>query len=140
MGNPAIRGHQGRIKVLLNGQPANIFNITNFESNQDSDFQRSKYVGNAIPEGDQIENGWSGSIDLEVKDGSADDLVDALISTNLAGIGGDEALLIEDEYYTNGVIRSYVYYDVQYKLSKRKPANEKQTKRLDWQASGRQKL
>lgn len=140
MVNPSIKGHHGRIKVLLNGQVTQIVHITNFEVNQDSDFSRSKYVGNAVPEGDQTENGWSGTIDLEVKDASADDLADALISTNLAGIGGDEVVVIEDEYYLDGQIRSYVYFDCQFKLSKRKPSNEKQTKRLDFQSSGRQKI
>lgn len=140
MGNPSIRGHHGRIKILLNGAVQQILHLTNFEVNQDSDFSRSKYVGNAVPEGDQVENGWSGTVDLEVKDATADDLIDALISTNLAGIGGDEVVFIEDEYYLDGQIRSYVYFDVQVKLSKRKPSNEKQTKRLDFQASGRQRI
>lgn len=141
MAIPSIRGHQGRIKLFTNGQPAGIINITNFEVNQDSSFLRSNYVGQAVPEGDQDQQGWSGSIDAEVKDDAIDVFIDALVQANLAGIGVDEVTMVLDEFYPNGQIASYVYVDMQFKMSKRNPGQtEKITKRLDFQASLRTRL
>ena len=137
----SIRGHQGQLKLFSNGQPANILNITSYEVNQDSDFIRSNYVGNKVPEGDQAILGWSGSIDLEIKDSNVDDMIDSIISGNLAGIGIDELSMLLSEEYPDGQNSSYVYYDMQFRMSKRSGGlNEKQTKRLDFQASGRIKL
>ena len=134
----SIRGHQGKLKLFKNGQPANILNITSFELNQDSDFSRSYYVGNKQGEGDQAQLGWSGSMDLEVKDSSVDELIDSIIAGNLAGIGVDEISMLLREEYPNGQSSQYVYYDIQLKMSKRSAGlNEKQTKRLDFQATGR---
>lgn len=141
MGAPSIRGHQNKIKFFANGKPAGIVNITSSDTNQDSSFSRSMYVGNPLPEGDQAIEGWSGSIDVEVKDDAADILIDSLINGNLAGIGVDEVTMILEENYASGQIAAYVYFDMQVKLSKRVGGlNEKTTKRLDWQASGRVRL
>jgi len=138
---PSIRGHQGRIKVFKNGQEAGIINLTRFEVAQDSSFIKSFYVGQPIPEGDQSIEGWSGSIDSEVKDDAVDALIDALINSNLAGIGVDEVTMILDEFYGNGQIASYVYSDMQFKMSKSNPGqNEKITKRLDFQAMIRTRI
>lgn len=138
---PAIRGHQGRIKVFKNGKNASIVNIVSATVDQDSDFSRSFYVGNTIGEGDQVMNGWSGSMDLEVKDSAVDDFIDALIEQNLAGIGVEEITVVMEEHYTNGVVVPYVYFDVQAKMSKSQPnMTAKVTKKLDWQASGRARL
>lgn len=137
----SIRGHQGKLRLFKNGQPTGIADITAFEINQDSDFMRSNYVGNKIPEGDQAMLGWSGSVDCEVKDAAIDDLIDSVISGNQAGVGVDEISILATEEYPDGQLQSYVYFDVQLRMSKRSGGlNEKQTKRLDFQASGRIKL
>jgi hypothetical protein len=126
---PSIRGHQGRLKVFSNGAEAGVVNITSMEVNQDSSFSRSYYVGNQFGEGDQTIEGWSGSIDLEVKDDAEEVLIDALINANRAGIGVDEITIVADEFYPDGQISSYVYFDVQLRLSKRMAGlNEKVTK------------
>ncbi len=138
---PSIRGHQGKIKLFKSGQPTGIINIVSADINQDSSFSRSFYVGNQLPEGDQTVEGWSGSMDLEVKDSSVDDMIDAIIGSNLAGVGADEMTVLMQENYSDGQSSSYVYYDCQMKMSKRIGGlNEKQTKRIDFQSSGRIKL
>ena len=138
---PSIRGHQGKIKLFKSGQPTGIINIVSADINQDSSFMRSNYVGNKIPEGDQSIEGWSGSMDLEVKGPEVDDFIDAIIAGNLAGVGADEMTVMIEEFYPNGTGQSYVYYDCQFKMSKRMAGlNEKITKRLDFQASDRIKL
>jgi hypothetical protein len=135
---PSIRGHQGRVKVFKAGAPADIVEITAAEVNQDSNFSRSFYVGKSVGEGDQTVEGWSGSMDLEVKGPEVDDFIDAIIANNLAGIGVEEITVIMEELYADGTVRAYVYYDMQFKMSKRQPnLTEKITKRLEWQASGR---
>ena len=134
----SIRGHQTQLKTFKNGVNQGIVNITRFEVSQDSSFSRSHYVGQAIPEGDQTQEGWSGTMDLEVKGYEVDDLIDALVSGNLNGIGLESVTLLDTENYGDGTVRSYVYFDVQVKMSKTQPGQtEKVTKRLDWQASGR---
>lgn len=141
MGLPSIRGHQNQVKFFSNGQNAGIVNITSMDLNQDSTFSRSMYVGNNTPEGDQAIEGFSGSLDAEVKDDAADLLIDSLIQGNLAGIGVDEVTMIHTELYPDGQLASYVYFDIQMRLSKRIGGlSEKTTKRLDWQASGRVRL
>ena len=134
----SIRGHQGRIKLFKAGVETGIVNITSAEVNQDSTFSRSFYVGQQLGEGDQSIEGWSGTMDCEVKGPEIDDFIDAIVANNLAGIGVEEVTLILEELYTDGTIRSYVYFDMQAKMSKRQPGlTEKVTKRLEWQASGR---
>lgn len=141
MANPSIRGHQGQFKLFENGSLKNIVDITSVSVTQDSSFQRTFYVGRPAPEGDQTIEGWSGSIQLEVKDSEVDDLIDALITNNLNGIGVSDYTFLTTENYGDGTRRSYVYFDVQWKMSKNQGGlTEKMTKTLEFQASGRVKL
>ena len=134
----SIRGHQAVIKAFKNGVNVGLVTVTRFDVNQDSTFMRSNYVGQAIPEGDQDNQGWSGTMDLEVKGSEVDEMIDALVSQNLAGIGAEEVTIVDTENYGDGKVSSYVYFDVQFKMSKSQGGStEKITKKLDWQASGR---
>lgn len=137
----SIRGHQGQIKLFADGGLLDIVDITRVEIAQDSTFMRTFYVGRATPEGDQSIEGWSGSIDLEVKGSQVDDLIDALIENNLNGIGVSDYTFISQENYADGTTKSWVYFDVQWKMSKTQPGmTEKMTKRLEFQCSGRKAL
>lgn len=137
----SIRGHMGQFRIFADGQLQNIFDCTNVQVNQDSSFSRAFYVGNAVGEGDQTMEGFSGSADFEVKDAAIEDFVDALITNNLNGIGVSDYTFIITETYPNGEQRAYVYFDVQWKYSRNQSGlNEKVTKKLDFQASGRTRL
>jgi hypothetical protein len=137
----SIRGHQGQIKFFQDGAIVNIANLTNVNINQDSTFSRSNYVGNPVPEGDQSFEGWSGSVDMEVKDDELDKFIDALVSANLAGIGVSDYTVTSTENYTDGLTSNYVYFDCQFKMSKTQGGlDKKMTKKLDFQASGRLRL
>jgi hypothetical protein len=137
----SIRGHQGQFKIFKNGALVNIVNLTNVDINQDATFQRSYYVGQAEPEGDQAMEGWSGSCDAEVKDASVDTFIDALVTDNLNGIGVSDYSFVTTELYADGTSQSYVYYDVQWKMSRKGGGlQEKITKRLEFQCSGRRAL
>lgn len=137
----SIRGHRGSLKIYSDGADAAVVNITRFEANQDSSFMRTFYAGNPVPEGDQSIEGWSGNVDLEIKDEEVDDLVDSVVDANQAGIGVPDITLVLAEEYPDGRVVSYVYFDVQLRMSKTNPGlNEKMTKRIDWQASGRKRL
>lgn len=141
MANPSIRGHKGQFKVFENGQLSNIMDIVSVSVSMDSSFSRTYYVGRPVGEGDQAIEGWSGSIELEVKDDAVDAFIDALITNNLNGIGVSDYTFLSAEEYGNGTIASYVYYDVQWKMSKKQGGlGEKMTKTLDFQASGRIKV
>lgn len=137
----SIRGHQGQIKVFQDGDLKNIVNLTNVNINQDSQFSRSEYVGAALPEGDQSIQGWSGSLDAEVKDDEIDQFIDALVAANLAGIGVSDYTMVSTENYADGRTASYVYFDCQFKMSKTQGGlSAKMTKKLDFQCSGRIRL
>ena len=141
MANPSIRGHKGQFKIFENGQLSNIVDITSVSVSQDSSFSRTFYVGRPLPEGDQSIEGWSGSIDLEVKDDAVDAFMDALITNNLNGIGVSDYTFLTVEEYGDGTRASYVYFDCQWKMSKSQSGlNEKMTKSVEFQASGRQRL
>lgn len=141
MANPSIRGHKGQIKIFENGTPVNIVDITSVSVSQDSSFSRTFYVGKPLPEGDQTVEGWSGSCELEVKDAAVDEFIDALITNNLNGIGVSDYSFVTIEEYGDGTRASYVYFDCQWKMSKKQSGlTEKITKTLDFQASGRQRL
>jgi hypothetical protein len=134
----SIRGHLGQFKIFQDGALQDIVNLTNVQVNQDSTFMRSMYVGQPLPEGDQAIEGWSGSVDAEVKDAAIDEFIDALVTSNLAGIGVSDYTFISSEQYADGSVKSYVYFDVQWKMSKQQGGlNAKMTKKLDFQASGR---
>lgn len=138
---PSIRGHQSQVRLLKNGQQSEIVSITSFEASQESSFYRSNYVGAALPEGDQSQEGWSGTFEMEVKDARVDELIDAMVTQNLAGVGVDTINIVDTENYPDGTTKSWVYVDVQVKMSKRAGGlNEKVTKRLEWQAAFRQPL
>ena len=134
----SIRGHQGSLKVFKAGKDTSLINITRFEVNQDSTFSRSQYVGQQLPVGDQTQDGWSASVDLEVTGSEVDELIDALITQNLNGIGVEDLTMTLGENYPDGQVKSHVYFDMQFKMSKTNPnQTEKMTKRLEFQASGR---
>ena len=136
-----IRGHQGSFRYFQDGVQQVLDTITSVSVNQDSNFIRSYFVGAPIPEGDQSIEGWSGQIDAEVRDDSMDIFIDALITNNLNGIGVSDYTFISTEEYADGRTASYVYFDCQFKMSKNQSGlNEKMTKRLDFQASGRVRL
>lgn len=137
----SIRGHQGQLKLFVDGAPSTVVDITKVSVSLESSFSRTFYVGRPVGEGDQSIEGWSGSLDLEVKDNSVDDLIDALVTNNLNGIGVSDYTLVTTENYTDGSTKSYVYYDVQFKMARDQGGlNDKITKKLDFQASGRQAL
>ncbi|SRR5665213_565829 len=141
MANPSIRGHQGQISFFQNGGDCNIANLTSVDINQDSTFMRSEYVGVAQPEGDQAIMGWSGSVDAEVKDATLDLFIDALVTNNLNGIGVADYTFLSTEQYNDGTTQSYIYFDVQFKLSKKQSGLQaKVTKKLDFQAAGRKPI
>ena len=134
----SIRGHQGQFKIFTDGSLENIVDLTKVSVSQDSTFTRTNYVGKAVSEGDQSIEGWSGSVDAEVKDASIDTFIDALIQNNLNGIGVSDYSFITTENYPNGTSKSYVYFDVQWKMSREQGGlTEKITKKLDFQAAGR---
>jgi len=138
---PSIRGHQGLLKFFQDGAEVLIDTLTRVSVNQDSNFSRAFYVGNPVPEGDQSIEGWSGQLEMEVKNAIADEFMDALVTNNLNGIGVSEYTFNTTESYPDGTRKSYVYFDVQWRLSKDQSGlNEKVTKRLDFQASGRLSL
>ena len=138
---PSFRGHQGRFEVYVDGKRQVFDTITKVSVNQDSNFSRAEYVGNPIPEGDQTNNGWSGQIEMEVKDASVDEFIDNLITSNQNGIGYSQIFFIVTESYSDGTNKSYVYSDTQWKMSRDQGGlSDKVTKRLDFQASARQPL
>jgi hypothetical protein len=137
----SIRGHQGQFKIFENGALVNIVNLTSVDIKQDSTFSRAYYVGAAQPEGDQSCEGFSGSVEAEVKDEEIDNFIDALINNNLNGIGVSEYTFMSTENYGDGRTASWVYFDVQWKMSRKQGGlNEKVTKTLEFQASGRLKV
>lgn len=137
----SIRGHQTTVKFLKAGQPVAIVNLTRFEANQESTFSKAMYVGAQLPEGDQSMEGWSGTAEMEVKDGALDEFIDALVTNNLNGVGVEEVNIVDTEFYPDGQSQAYVYFDVQAKMSKSTGGlKDKVTKKLEWQASGRAKL
>jgi hypothetical protein len=141
MANPSIRGHQGTFKYYENGVEVVEDSITNVSINQDSTFTRSMYVGNPIPEGDQSIEGWSGSIDCEVKNDRMDLFIDALVNNNLNGIGVSDYTFIHTENYGDGASASYVYFDCQFKMGKTQGGlSDKITRKLDFQASSRVRI
>lgn len=134
----SIRGHQGQFKIFENGALVNIVNVTSVDVAMDSTFSRAFYVGAAQGEGDQTVEGWSGSLEAEVKDAEVDTFIDALVNNNLNGIGVSDYQFMTTENYPDGTSRSYVYHDCQFKMSRRQSGlNEKVTKRLEFQAAGR---
>lgn len=137
----SIRGHQTRFDLIQDGAMVTIDTITNVQINQDSNFTKSFYVGNNVPEGDQSIEGWSGQFDMEVKNATIEEFIDSLIANNLNGIGVSEYLFIDTEQYPDGTSKSYAYFDCQFSLSKNKPGlNEKVTKTINFQAMGRKPL
>lgn len=137
----SIRGHQGRFEIYENGALVKIVNIKKVTVNMDSTFTKSMYVGNPVPEGDQSVEGWSGNMELEVKDDAVDTFIDALITNNLNGIGVSDYTFVTTELYADGQQSAYVYSDCQFKMSRDQGGlNEKMTKKLDFQAMFRQKL
>ena len=137
----SISGSQGQFKIFQDSKPSGIVNLTKVSINQDSTFMRSEYVGQSVPEGDQAVMGWSGTCEAEVKDATIDLFIDALVTNNLNGIGVSDYSFTTTENYGDGTSQSYVYFDVQVKMSKEQGGlAAKVTKRLEWQASGRTAL
>ena len=141
MAAPSIRGHQGQFRLYEDGALVDVVAVTSVDVNMDSSFSRQFYVGNNVGEGDQVVEGWSGSLDMEVKDAKLEEFIDALINNNLNGVGVSDYTFVVTDNYADGTSKSYVYFDCQFKLSRsQKGMNEKITRKLDFQASGRKAL
>jgi hypothetical protein len=137
----SIRGHQARFKLYENGAEVIIDTITSVQVQMDSSMSRSFYVGKPIGEGDQSIEGWSGSLEMEVKDDKIEKFIDGLVTNNLNGIGVSDYTFIVTEEYPNGTSSDYVYFDCQFTLSKSQSGlSEKVTKTLTFQASGRARI
>lgn len=137
----SIRGHQGQFRLYENGALVNIVNLTSVDISQESSFSKAFYVGQAVPEGDQSMEGWSGSVEAQVKDAEVDRFIDALINNNLNGIGVSDYSFLVTENYPDGSTASWVYTDVQWKMGRKQSGlNEKITKRLEFQAMYRKQL
>lgn len=136
----SLRGHQVALKLYVNGKETARIPVTKFSFSQDSSFSRSFYVGAPTAEGDQSIEGWSGSLDVEVKDAVIDDMINSVIAGNQNGLGVDEIVIGYSEFYADGTVASYTFADVQLKMSTSVGGlGEKVTKKLDWQASVRTK-
>lgn len=137
----SIRGHQGQIKLFQDGGDLGIVNLTSVDISQDSSFIKSYYVGQSEPENDQAMEGWSGTLEAEVKGDDVDKMIDALVTNNLNGIGVSDYSMISTELYADGTQSSYVYYGMVFKMSKKQGGlQEKITKRLEFSATGRKRL
>ena len=136
MANPTLRGHQARIKIFYNNAEQVIDTIQRISIGQESSFSRQYFVGNPIPEGDQSQDGWSGTLDVQVRNPIIDDLIDVLINANQRGIAIGDYALLTTELYSDGSNRSYMYSDMQFKMNRDQGGlQEKIMKRLDFQAS-----
>lgn len=136
--NASIRGHQGFFRLYQDGGEVKVLAIKTVDVNQDSTFITSMYVGDPIVENDQAIEGFSGSIDMEVKDSVIEKFIDALITNNTNGIGVSDYTFVVTEQYPDGTAASYAYFDVVWKLSRRQAGlSEKITKKLDFKAAGR---
>lgn len=141
MANPSIRGHQGYFKMYRDGVEIRLDSVTRVSISMDSNFSRQLYVGNPIPEGDQTVEGWSGTIEMQVKNAFIEDFIDALIAANLSGINVSDNIFMSQEFYSDGSSRTYAYRDCQFRLSKDQGGlAEKTMKRLDMQASQRLRI
>ena len=141
MSTPTIRGHQTALKVIKDGKQVTIDTITDFSVDMDSTFMRSKFVGRAVPEGDQAIEGWSGSMNMEVRNSEVEEIIDALVTANLNGIGITEFILLDTENYADGSSVTYAYMDVQLGYGKQaKGLDAKVTKSVKFQSSFRQKI
>ena len=138
MTTPTIRGHQAYFQILENDQPVIIDSVTRVSLSQDSSFTRHNYVGAKYPEGDQTMMGWSGSIQLEVRDSTVEDFIDRLVANNVDGINVAPYAFVIIEEYSDGSVRSYGYNDCQFKYSRDAGGmDSKVTKTLDFQAAYR---
>jgi len=140
MGTPSIKSHQYTLELFVDGEKRLIDTITNVSINQDSDFSRSQFVGNPIPEGDQTFNGWSGSLDMEVKNAIVSRMMEAITTQNYNGVGISDVSLLETENYSDGTNATFLHIDTQLKVSKSAQGNQKMTKRLDFQSSFRREI
>jgi len=137
----SIRGHQGKFLIYQDGALVNIVNLTNVDINQESSFMKTYYVGQAVPEGDQAIEGWTGSVELQVKGPEVDNFIDALVNNNLNGVGVSDYAFVVTENYGDGTSASWGYSDIQWKMGRKSGGlNEKITKRMEFQAMTRQKL
>lgn len=137
----SIRGHQGQFRIYENGALVDIVHLTSVDVNQESSFSKAYYVGQAVPEGDQSIEGWSGSVECQVKDEAIDNFIDALCNNNLNGIGVSDYSFMVTENYGDGRTASWVFTDCQWKMGRKQSGlNEKVTKRLEFQAMFRKKL
>ena len=135
----SIRGHNVNIKIFKDGGEVDILTATQFDVNQDANFSRSFDVGRSEGEGDTTYMGFSGSLTLEVKSAALEEMLDDIVQNNLNGIGVSDVTILDTEFYSDGTSKTYVYYGIQLKYSRSVGTMEsKVTKKIDWQADGRQ--
>ena len=75
----AIRGNNVKVRIIVDGQPLDLDEVTSFEASSNSEIREDNYVGRPDPEIDVLEKGWSGSLSFLVKNQAVDTLLASII-------------------------------------------------------------
>lgn len=89
-----------------------------------------------------IPQGWSGSFDLDVTDGTVDNFIAAIETGYYLGQGIQSSTITETVTYPNGAVSQFLYSGVQFTLAEGGTisGDDKVSQKLDWKASKRIKL
>ena len=136
-----IRGHQATFKIFQDGEEVVIDSITRVSLSEESTLSRHMYVGNATPQTDKTNMGWTGSFEMEVRDATVERLFDRIISQSKLGVGQQNYSFVIREHYTDGTVSAYVYPDCQFKIAREQSGLEnKITKTIEFIAGTRARV
>lgn len=138
----SIRGDKSHVRIIRNGQPELIYSITGMDVTENSQTIQSYYAGQTQSETDVLMMGFSGSIQVEVKNDGIDVLIDAVRAARNSGSAVPQVTITVYEEYPDGALdgstgKGFLYTDVQLTLggSRLGGATEKLTKSLNFTCS-----
>ena len=107
----SIRGDQGNLVVLENGSRVGVFEYTGFTYNEKQSLHESFYIGRKEPELDKSIMGYAGSLNVEIKNSTIEDLIERQNEAIKAKSGIPFiALVVTFEYGDNGApTSSYLF-------------------------------
>lgn len=130
--NP-ITGKDSRLTLLVAGIAQNSILITNFKSKPEFQKVEARPLGSNTVHVDHIPDGWSGSFEVEERNATMDNIVDAYIAAKRARIP-TALTLVQTKYYKDGSSKTHTWLNVQidFEASYERGANVKQT--INWRS------
>jgi len=115
---PTIKGENVKCTITKEGSPLGIFNVVSATFNDDAEVVKRNYLGEKRPKISRVENGYSGTITMEIEDGDLEDALKEQIALADNNEDTDVFGIQIQESYPSGEVKTYAFRSACIKLNR----------------------